>query len=216
MIMREKNIIVVVLMILLAQYSWGQEIEQVYQSRTGIDLSFKPTSDLKVTISPELRFDDDFSVDKLMFDADLDYKLSDVVSLGTSYGLVVNNRESKATEYIGRYYFSATFKKDFNRFTPSFKLKYSNYADDNTDDKRFLRYKLGLKYNIKDCKLTPSVSTQLYQSLDESSLYKIRYAVGANYKINKSNYLKLGYKLDYHYTDYLNMHIFSAAYLVKF
>lgn len=57
---------------------------------------------------------------------------------------------------------------------------------------------------------------QLYQNLDESELYKIRYAVGTSYKINKSNYIKLGYNLDYHYTDYLNKHIFSLSYKVKF
>nr|WP_319267097.1 DUF2490 domain-containing protein [uncultured Draconibacterium sp.] len=194
----------------------GQETENEFQTRTKLDLSFKPIKKVKFTISPELRFEDDFSLDKYLLEGELEYKASKLFTLGASYGLVGNVRNEKDTEYFGRYAFSATAEKKFGRFEPSFRLTYSNYADDDVDDKNFLRYKAKLKYDIPNFKINPYVSVQLFQDLNDSGLYKTRYAVGADYKLFKKNYLGVSYKFDYYNTEYRNRHIISLGYKIKF
>ena len=57
-----------------------------------------------------------------------------------------------------------------------------------------LRSRLSLKYNIPNCKINPFASVELYTRLDEWKAYdKLRYRIGASYKINKKNSLALYY-----------------------
>lgn len=196
--------------------AYSQETENEFQTRTHLNASFKPFKKVKFTFSPELRFEDDFSLDKYLLEGELEYKALKFMTLGARYGFVGNVRNEKDTEYFNRYAFSTTFKEEFGRFEPSVRFMYSNYADDDVDDKNFLRYKAKLKYDIADCKITPFVAVQLFQNLDDGELHKTRYAIGADYKLFKKNYLGVSYKFDYYNTEYLNKHIISLGYKIKF
>lgn len=57
-----------------------------------------------------------------------------------------------------------------------------------------LRSRLSVKYDIKNCPVTPFVSAELYTRLDKWNGYdKARYRAGATYKINKDNSISLFY-----------------------
>lgn len=206
----------VALLFCLVPGAFAQETENEFQTRTLLDMSFKPVKKLKFTLSPELRFEDDFSLDKYLIEGELAYKAFKFLTLEARYGFVGNVRKEKDTEYFNRYAFSTTFKKEFGRFEPSVRFMYSNYADDDVDDKNFLRYKAKVKYDIPDCKITPYVAVQLFQDLDDGGLHKTRYALGADYKLFKKNYLGVSFKFDYYNTEYLNKHIISLGYKIKF
>ncbi|WP_319501849.1 DUF2490 domain-containing protein [uncultured Draconibacterium sp.] len=208
--------IVFVISILATPRTFAQETENEFQTRTKLDMSFKPVKKVKFTITPELRYEDDFSLDKYLLEGILEYKASKLFTLGASYSLVGNVRDEKDTEYFSRYAFSATAQKEFGRFESSLRLMYSNYADDDVDDKNFLRYRAKVKYDIPDCKITPFVAVQLFQDLDNGGLHKTRYSVGADYKLFKKNYIGIDYKFDYYNTEYLNKHIISLGYKIKF
>ena len=194
----------------------AQVVENELQTRTELELSFKPVKKLKLTFMPQLRFDEDFSLDRYLFETGAEYKPLKFMELGAAYRFVVNPRDTKSTEYFNRYSFSATAKKEFGRFEPAFRLRYSNYADDDITDKNFIRYKASLKYDIANCKLTPFVASELFQQADGGGLYKMRYSTGLNYKLFKNNYLGVSYKFDYYNTEYLNKHIISLGYKIKF
>ncbi|TKG92868.1 DUF2490 domain-containing protein [Puteibacter caeruleilacunae] len=208
--------ILVMLMLLPGVNLRAQETENEFQTRTKVDLSFKPFKKVKLTITPEFRFEEDFSLDKYLLEGEIEYKTTDLLSIGTSYGLVSNLRDNKDTEYSGRYAIFCALEKEVGRLEPSLRVMYSNYADDDIDDKNFLRYKAGLKYDIKDCKITPFVAVQLFQDISEGELFKTRYAIGANYKLFKKNYIGISYKFDYYMKEYLNRHIISVGYKIKF
>ncbi|MBO7240417.1 MAG: DUF2490 domain-containing protein [Bacteroidaceae bacterium] len=56
------------------------------------------------------------------------------------------------------------------------------------------RTRLSLKYDIPNCKISPFASAELYTRLDEWKAYdKLRYRIGASYKINKDNSISLYY-----------------------
>lgn len=193
----------------------AQEVENQYKIRTELELSFKPIKKLKLTFMPQLRFDQDFSLDKYLFETGIEYKPIKFLELSGTYRFIVNPRETKDTEYFNQYGFSATAKKEFGRFEPAFRLRYSNYADDDISDKNFMRYKVSLKYDIKNCKITPFVTAELFQQIDDGDLYKMRYSTGLDYKLFKKNYLGVSYKFDYYNTEYKNRHIISLGYKIK-
>ena len=57
-----------------------------------------------------------------------------------------------------------------------------------------LRSRLSVKYDIPNCKINPFASVELYTRLDEWRGYdKLRYRLGASYKINKDNSISLYY-----------------------
>lgn len=215
--MKTLNILSILAIILTATYSVkGQDVDNDYQSRVKLDISINPIKKVRFTLSPELRFDESLSLDEYLLEGEVKYKTSKLITLGASYGLVGNLRDEKETEYLSRYSISAILKTDIERFEPSFRFMYSNYADDEIDDKNYLRFKAALKYDIPKCKLTPFVAAQAFYQLSGEDFYKMRYALGADYKLAKNNYIQAGYKLDYYQNEYKNRHIFTLGYKLKF
>jgi hypothetical protein len=194
----------------------AQEIDNEIQTRTELELVFEPIKKVKLSLIPQLRFDENFTLDKYLIETGAEYKAFKFLELGATYRFVVNPRETKSTEYHHRFAFDATTKKDFNRFESAFRLRYSNYADDDINDKEFLRYKASLKYDIKDCKITPLMAVEAFQQLNDGKLYKMRYTLGADYKLFKKNFLGISYKFDYYKNEYKNRHIISLGYKIKF
>ncbi len=207
---------VVVLLLGMRSSTTAQEVATDFQTRTNFSLSYELIDDLKLSFTPELRFDESFILDKTLLEAELEYSPFKYLSLSTEYGYIINSRENKDTEYFHRLAFGASVKKKFNRFTPELRLKYSNYADDDVTDKEFLRVKGSLEYDIPNFKLTPFLGIESYQNLDGLSMYKWRYSVGADYKLFKNNSIGVDYKFDYYMQEYKNRHIFSVGYKLKF
>ena len=57
-----------------------------------------------------------------------------------------------------------------------------------------LRSRLNVKYDIPNCKVNPFASVELYSRLDKwKGCDKLRYRIGASYKINKDNSISLYY-----------------------
>ncbi len=193
----------------------AQEVENDYEYRSFFKMSFKPLKKLKISFSPELRLKDDFSVDRYLLETELTYRPVKILYLSGGYRFVVNPRNEKETEYLHRYEFSAALKKKFERFEPQLRLRFTNYADDDADD-RFMRYKAALAYDIKNFKLTPTLSAELFHQLSDNSAYKMRYKLAMDYKLFKKNYIGASYRFDYYLQKSRNKHIFSLGYKLKF
>jgi hypothetical protein len=194
----------------------AQEVENDYQSRAYAEMSYKPFKKLKLKLIPEIRLDEDFSIGKYLLETEAIYKPRDFFSVGAAYRFVINPRETKSTEYFHRFAVNASVSKKVFRFDPALRFSYSNYADDETTDKEFFRYKASVKYDIKSCKLTPSIAAEAFQQLTDNGLYKMRYTLGVDYKVKKNNYIGLSYKLDYYKNELRNRHIISLGYKIKF
>lgn len=194
----------------------AQDVVNEFQGRTSFEASYSPIKKLKLTVSPELRFDESFALSKYHIEGEAAYKLNKQFTVGASYRFVVNPRDSKDTEYFSRFGFGLTYQKKLDRFEPSFRVLYSNYADDDTENSKYLRFKAGLEYNIPKCKITPQVGIEAFRDQIEGEVFKMRYTAGADYKLFKKNYIGIKYKLDYYRTAYYNRHIVGLSYKIKF
>lgn len=217
MVMKKAKIIILLAALLASSVILkAQNVVNEFQGRTAIQLEYSPIKHLKLNISPELRFDENFSLDKYHIEAAASYKLSKLFVVGANYRFIINPRETKETEYYSRYAFFAKLKKKLGDFEPSLRLAYSNYADEDDDNAdNYLRLKAAVEYDIPKCKFTPVISAEGFQNLTEKELSKMRYSAGVDYKLFKKNYIGVRYKLDYYRTEYKNRHIVSLEYKIK-
>jgi len=200
---------------LSAQSEDDTDVANELQWRTQFDLSYKMAKNLKLELIPELRFDENFIIDRYQIETQISFRPIKYVWLGASYRFIGNNRENKPTEYLNRYSLNATLKKDFKRWSPSFRLKYTDFTEE-VQQGNFLRYKAKLGYDFKNFKLSPHIAAEAFQELSNNEFYKMRYSLGAKYKVLKNNYLQLEYKLDYYLADLRNKHIVALSYKLKF
>ena len=200
---------------LLAEGAFSQEITTEFQTRTELKLSYEPLDKLTLSLNPEVRWDESFSVGKYMLESGISYKPVKGLTLGGSYRFIINPRTTKATEYLHRFALYTSYKKKIARFEPSLRVKYTNYTEDLSLGE-FLRYRAKLEYDIKGSRITPLLSAEAFHTLSGNQLYKMRYSLGAEYKINKNSSIGLGYMLDYYLQDYRNKHIINLGYTYKF
>ncbi len=201
--------------ILYSEGAFSQSVTNDFQTRTEVKLSFKPLDKLTLSLNPEVRWDESFQVDKYMLESKISYKPVKGLSLGGSYRFIINPRTTKATEYLNRFALFTTYKKKIKRFEPSLRIKYTNYTEE-VSLGEFFRYRAKLEYDIKSCFITPIVSAEAFHDLSGGQIYKMRYAIAAEYKLNKKSSLQLGYMLDYYMQNYLNKHIINLGYKYKF
>lgn len=196
--------------------SFAEDIDNESQYRIGVELDWDLTKRLKLSVEPQLRIDDDVSVDRYQLETGLSYKTFGFLYWGASYRLIVTSSESLQAESSSKYGFSATAKEKYGRFTPSLRLMYSNYSDEDSENSEFLRYRAKVKYNIRRSSLTPYLAIEAFQDLEESELFKTRYTAGFDLKVDKNRSFDFNYKLDLYSLEYKNRHIFSVGYKLSF
>lgn len=81
-----------------------------------------------------------------------------------------------------------------------------------------LRSRLAVSYDIKDCAFEPFAEVEVYNQFDEAFAYdKVRYTIGAEYKINKEHKVKVYYRYqDYADVDEVSGHVLGLGYAFEF
>ncbi len=203
------------------------DIEVLYKYRFGVDFNIKLAKGLKLDLEPEFRFND--GLDQVHINGGLTYKTFGCIYWGATYRMVIDREESDSysvtmmgnynthdCSVYHRYAFDVTYKETFGRFTPSFRLRYNNFADEEVDDKEYMRYRAKVEYNIRKCKITPHIAIEAYQQMEQSKMDKMRYSTGFDLKTSKTSALTLDYKFDMFLNDYKNANIFCVGYKFKF
>ena len=168
-----------------------------------LEFSKKIVKNLKVEFNPELRLHGGFEMDTYILEGGLSYKLHKYLTLAGYYRYEneYNYREKRQIyewEPSNRFAFDARSGFALNRFDFKFRIRYTNGSDfdQTTDDKTsYFRYRAKIDYNIKDSKLTPYLSVEVFHDLILKDLDKIRYTSGLTYSINKKNEIGLFYRL---------------------
>ncbi len=199
------------------------DIESVDKYRFGMNVGIKLAKGLKLNLFPEFRFND--GLDAVMLNGGVSYRTFGCVQWGMSYRLVCDREDAGVTEsfnysqteyewdYFHRYAFDVSYKDDFGRLTPSFRVRYNNYTGSEKPEEGELRYRAKLEYNIKKCKFTPEISIEAFQSEEYGYMFsKMRYSAGFDYKVNKKSTFGFNYKLDFFLLEYKNAHIFTLGY----
>ena len=103
-------------------------------------------------------------------------------------------RTNSAVTDESKYRWHQQFDADFNEIEPTLELKETAPELKETKYNTTLRSRLTAKWDIAKCKVTPFASVELYTRLDDwKGCDKMRYRIGASYKINKDNSVSLFY-----------------------
>ncbi|MCC8114772.1 MAG: DUF2490 domain-containing protein [Bacteroidales bacterium] len=125
---------------------------------------------------------------------------------------------------ISRLELSLREQVQFTHRTSQYVSKYSSSGAAKDDEyissktKTKLRSRLKAEYNIPKCPLTPFASFEIYNSLnDDMHTDKIRVTAGADWRINKHNYIELYYRyIDHSDDDEPHGNIIGVGYTYKF
>ncbi|MCS2892630.1 DUF2490 domain-containing protein [Parabacteroides faecis] len=160
---------------------------------------------LNLSLEEDFRLRDNLSeVDRFSTTLELSYKPWKFLKLGGAYNLINYNHETKGWEVRHRYYFFATGSYRINRFTVSLRERFqSTYrvgvkeTSKRANPKLYLRSRLEVEYDIRNCKFEPFASVELYNTLNDpqgNKMNKLKYTAGSKYKLNKRNSLQLYYR----------------------
>ena len=193
----------------------SEEVENKFNSWISADIKYNISKKLQLTVTPELRLSSNFELNKTLLEGGLKYEALKYLDISGGYRFTIDN--SNENDYWQRFFVELGTSKKLKRFKTKLQVKYTNETKFNSEkQENYLRYKGGIEYNIPDNKLTPFISLEAFNSMDDQIIEKFRYYIGAEYKINKHNRIEAGYKLDYYMTKYQNTHILKLGYIYKF
>ncbi|MGQ7870892.1 DUF2490 domain-containing protein [Sunxiuqinia sp. sy24] len=202
MIIREKHFKAVLAIACLSLLFFSTNRSYAQASEWNTWASLELTKDFgdkfKAYLSPQIRFANKDGVDEYFLETGVKYDLFNFLEVSGNYRYLVNERKTKSTEYFHRIAFDLTGKYEINRLEFALRTRYTNYDElDNNEgfNDATLRYRLKSEYDIPNMKLTPAVGVEFFHQLENKEINKIRYILGAAYKINKKHKVELDYLL---------------------
>ena len=101
---------------------------------------------------------------------------------------------NSATTDETKYRWKQNFDDSYNEMEPSLIVTETEPELKEAKENLTLRSRLTAKWDIANCKITPFASVELYTRLDKwKGFDRLRYRLGATYKINKDNKVSLYY-----------------------
>ena len=183
---------------------------------TWIELEFTKTflKRFEFSIIPELRLQDDFTVDKYQFDGRLAYQPFKFLEVAAAYRIKTNVKV-KGDVVTHRLVLDAKISKNINRLKTSFRTRYTTYNNIDGDKITFIRPHLKVVYDIKGNKFTPFASYEIFHSLSAKELRKGRFDVGVSRKMGKLHRVGIYYRLQHYYVNSPSINILGIDYRFK-
>lgn len=180
-----------------------------------IELTKKFLKKFEISLIPDVRLQDDFTVDKYQFDAKLSFEPFKFLNLAGAYRIKTNVKP-KGNIVTHRFVFDARAKTDFGRFSPSFRARITNYNDEIEESKvTFIRPRVKVVYDVKGNKIAPYTSYELFHDIQNSKVQKGRFDVGFTRKIGEVHRIGLYYRLQHYYVEQSSINIIGFEYRFK-
>ena len=200
---------------------------------TGISVE-KKLFDKKITVSvdQEIRNNDNSSNLNVYFtEVGVEYEFLKNFIAGFGYRFIKDKNKENIYKNKQRYNFDLNYNTKFQRFKLYSRLRYQRKNEFNSTDEAESKFRILLKgkYNIKDWKLDPYVSSEIFigkiyeNSFNEHSgkldLQKMRFTLGTSYQIKNIGKLNMFYRLEHEtgvfsniYNIPVNTHIIGINY----
>ncbi|RMG26052.1 MAG: DUF2490 domain-containing protein [Methanobacteriota archaeon] len=203
----------IALLIVLPVPFYGQSVENNFQQRYSTSIEYKASKKFSFVLSPEIRTKNNaISIDEYLMEGAVGYELIDWFEVGGRYRL--RNKSSKTLQRIA---IEASVKRSLGRFAPSLRLMLTNENEigSNAPSEKLWRTRFKLKYKRLTRILNPYSSIEAFRNLDENEWQKMRYLIGAQFRLNKYFQLDLQYKFDYFLSKFQNDHIIGLNLKIK-
>ena len=177
-------------------FSYNSNAQQNdFQLWNTLNLSKKINKSFRADIKYGARFRENASLLSTQFiDFKVKYKENKRWSFAIGYRSISDYTISNNYDSKNRFYADAYFSKKLKRYFFSLRNRVLTQLSNNVS-KEVVRQKYKLAYNIKKTKLSPSISIELFYSL-ENYFYKTRNSFELAYQINKKIDFSLVYKIE--------------------
>jgi len=183
---------------------------------TSVTIQKKLSDQFKMGLQPELRWADG-TLERRMLETELEYSPLKYLSTAVTHRYTSEETNNDGTFNYHRMAFDLKGQFELNDWEPEVRLRYTNIKDFTADGgANFLRYKVGVGYDIPKFKGKPEVSAEAFQELDGHTIRKMRYSVGGSYSINKSHAVSVSYKRDDFRTKEKFVNILDMGYRFRF
>jgi hypothetical protein len=198
--------------ILFANISHTQTTEDGYsvvtrdlESWNSLQLKYKFSKKWTIGLEQGLRFSQNATfLDQSLTEFKLKWKPTDHLSFGTGLRYIYDRGGNNLFDHDFRLHLDAEYKHDLNRFDFSYRLRYQNRNELGVSSvegdifKNYLRFKVESKYNIKDWKLDPVFSTEIFRDLTRTtgSFDRLRFTLGTEYDFKKAGSLNFFYRVE--------------------
>ena len=182
--------------LLFSFFSYNSNAQQNdFQLWNTLNLSKKINKSFRADIKYGVRFRENASLLSTQFiDFKVKYKENKRWSFAIGYRSISDYTISNNLILKNRFYADAYFSKKLKRYFFSLRNRVLTQLSNNVS-KEVVRQKYKLAYNIKKTKLSPSISIELFYSLD-NYFYKTRNSFELAYPINKKIDFSLVYKIE--------------------
>lgn len=213
------NKFIYIIFLLFALLASGIAVEAKTENfGTWIELEFRKdiTKNLNFSISPELRFQDQFELDEYFIQGKLEYDVFSFLSIAGIYRIGTEIKKKGNLSY-NRIALDVQASHDISRFEVSLRGRYTNYSDSQEDEPgKYLRPRAKIEYDIKGNKIRPYASFELFHNLNINQWNKSRWDFGFTRKLGNPHRIGLYYRLQDYYTTKKSIHILGIDYRLKF
>lgn len=177
---------------LLGTTTWSvcaQETDYTTWMKMGVKYGLNERLDLSGGL--EWRTEDHLqATDRWGLDVGAKYALVPFLKVGGSYEIHYRNRGEDGWKFRHRYHAEGTLSTRWMRLKISLRERFQHTWDDEENELR-LRSRLKLAYDIRDCKVEPYVSVEMYNSLnrgDSFDIARMRYRTGLSLPLFSKNW----------------------------
>ena len=230
-----KNLILLLFVCLFnATYAQDSILVRDFESWNGISLkkSFLEKK-LDLQLSQEFRFNNNSSrLNNYFTEIGADYEIIKGLEAGLGYRFIRNNTKNG---YVNEQRFNAdlSYKHKVNRLTLGYRFRYQNRneigvsKEEGDDPISKYRFRLKTVYNIKNWKLDPYISTEVFYATETSRVNyvptitvveniagfeKLRFTLGTSYKINDVLKLNGFYRIERDFKTYPTVYYTPGTY----
>lgn len=191
---------------------------QTENFRTWMEFEFEKEflDKLEFSITPEFRFADQFKLDEYMIQGKLTYEPFSFLDLASAYRINTEVKNNGNETYY-RWAFDAQLKRDFSRFEGSVRGRLTNYTDSGEEDPgTYFRPRAKLEYDIKNNKIEPFISYELFRNMTSAEWHKTRFDAGFSRDLGNLHRIELYYRFHNYFDDKASVHILGIGYRLKF
>jgi len=180
-------------------------VTQDIETWSKVGLKFRPHKKFTLGLDQGFRFNKNSTLlDQLLTDVHFKYKPLSFLNFGLGLRYISDRGGNTLFDNDFRINIDAIFKHKINQFKFQYRFRYQNKNElglSTTEGdyfKHYVRLKVGIKYNIKNWKLDPTFSSELFRDMTKvtGGFDKFRITLGTTYNIKKHGELAAYYRLE--------------------
>ncbi|MBN2743622.1 DUF2490 domain-containing protein [Breznakibacter xylanolyticus] len=210
---------IVILMMMMMPATWSQSAD--FGIWAGIDGEKKLTKRLNAEMNLQARtYDNASSLALWLAETGLNWEANKYIDFSLMYRYIADHSDDDGVESKHRVYGDVKGQIEISRLKLSSRIRYQHQYNQTKQNgtKEKLRNKWELKYNIKECPLTPFASAEWFAPLGDArfDIEAWRYMAGVTWKINKKQALEAAWLGERENGESINLNALSVSWKQKF